>query len=207
MANWSDLFLPSEQVLFSSPIHSRTRHGFFRAKRRVLVLTDLPRLVCVKEYLDRSTGPPNPTSRGISVKSELVFSLSALTAPRSVILHKITERSREVVDDEAEEEEAGGSTRSGTPATPPSPSPLKIKSRRKSSLSGTGHVEKAPNTGVVLSVEAKGDKNFVIQTSSKTYNYIADDVGTAARWVKEIGEARMAGQTQADGMHHEAVER
>ncbi|KAG8993622.1 pkb-activating kinase-like protein [Tulasnella sp. JGI-2019a] len=225
MAGWSKLFLPSEQVLFQSDIHSRTRHGFFRAKRRVLVLTDLPRLVCVKEYADRagSSGSGSSSARGISVKSELVFS-PLLANPRPSMLHKITERSGEVIEEDGDDaDDAECSVAAGT--TPPSPSPLKHKSRRKSNLSGATPEVEIGNNGIVLGVESKGDKSFTVQTvrvndrsrytanslefqlqqAGKTYTYVADDAGTAVKWVKEIGEARANAQRRTAGTHPPAA--
>jgi 3-phosphoinositide dependent protein kinase-1 len=58
--------LRNETVLYSSPIHSRSASLFPLApKKRILILTDFPRLVCVKE--DPTGGEHH------KVKAECVF--------------------------------------------------------------------------------------------------------------------------------------
>lgn len=50
MMNWAALLLASEQVLYASPaIHKKTGTANLQSKRRTLLLTDFPRLLCVKE--------------------------------------------------------------------------------------------------------------------------------------------------------------
>lgn len=137
-------------------MHSKTRHGFFRAKRRVLILTDLPRLICVKEHAEHPAGglASSSSSAGgsqrISVKSEVYFPNS--TASRPSILHKITERSGEANLDEDEEF-----------AEIPSASPSHHRNPSRSTVDS----EVEGSSGTVLhGVEAKGDKSFIIVTVS-----------------------------------------
>ena len=158
------MFLPGEQVLFHSAVHYRTRHGFFPAKRRVLILTDLPRLLCIKEYSERSApGTGGHQAGDIAVKSEMLFSATTSTT-RPQILSKISEKSGEAghghhpsnehaVDEEAH---ADSSTEEATVAP--------FRARRRSSFLGTGPAR--PSTIIVKGVENKGDKMFVIRTVS-----------------------------------------
>lgn len=46
------ILLPSETILFASPVLDR---GGFLSKKRTLILTDYPRLICIKETVHRVT--------------------------------------------------------------------------------------------------------------------------------------------------------
>ncbi len=62
--------LKNEYIVYSSPILSRS--GLFLPKRRTLVLTSLPRLICVKEDLLKGK---------MKVKSECLFKSSTGAVP------------------------------------------------------------------------------------------------------------------------------
>ncbi|KAI5481862.1 hypothetical protein MNV49_000139 [Pseudohyphozyma bogoriensis] len=59
VTKWTGVFLPQETIVLTSSILDRT--GFL-TKKRTLILTDWPRLVCIKESLDK-----------VSIKSEVGF--------------------------------------------------------------------------------------------------------------------------------------
>lgn len=161
--------------MFHSPIYSRTRRGLLPSKRRVLVLTDLPRLLCVKEYPDRApavisnnptTAAPTastssscvqiPTHTGdVVVKSEVLFSPNG-PSTRPQVLSKISERSGESTS-AAAVDDADSSTEEAVPADP---TPSK---RRQPSFSLGGSASR-PTMNLIKSVEPKGDKMFVVRS-------------------------------------------
>ncbi len=185
------MFLPGEQVLFHSSVHYRTRHGFFPAKRRVLALTVLPRLTCIKEYTERQTSSSSSATAhyhnpgDIAVKSELLFSLTTSTT-RPPALSKISEGSdgphphphhhhhvsggagdagavgeEEVQQDSSTEEAAVAPAVAPSSVTPAMPAPK----RRSSFVLGSSTPR--PAVVIVKGVEGKGDKTFVIRSVSR----------------------------------------
>ncbi|KAG9089632.1 pkb-activating kinase-like protein, partial [Ceratobasidium sp. 370] len=161
---------PGERPVFLSSILSRPRHrltAVLPSKRRILVLTDAPRLLCMKEQRDR-----------VVVKSELAFPAAGVRPPSI---------------------KSASST-----ATPVSTNGRgRTLARWKSSSSAPGAGNAGSNSGVnaaegegrevepialetVESIEAKGEKSFVIQTLSKAYTYVAENPEEAQRWVQQI---------------------
>ena len=64
-SSWNALLLPHELMLYSSPVlQKKTGTGKMFSKRRHLIVTDFPRLLCVKE-----------TPEALKVKSEVILSL------------------------------------------------------------------------------------------------------------------------------------
>ncbi|KAJ9474416.1 Serine/threonine-protein kinase PKH2 [Pseudozyma hubeiensis] len=65
--SWAALLLPKEVMLYSLPVaQKKTGTGKMFTKRRQLVLTDFPRLLCVKE-----------TATALKVKSEVILAIRA----------------------------------------------------------------------------------------------------------------------------------
>lgn len=206
MGKWSSMFLPGEQVIFHSSLHSRTRRGLLPSKRRILVLTDLPRLLLVKEYPARSShntsstvdasGHQIPTIQmpfagDIAVKAEILFSASTSTV-RPPILSKISEMSGENGTSSHPSDDADGSEQqqldsstdeAAVPPSRPSRRPSFVRGNSSSRIAATG-------TNVLRGVEAKGDKSFALKTTVKTYTLITDDAKTTSQWVRDIEEAR-----------------
>lgn len=52
MRRRTGILLPRETILFASPVLDR---GGFLSKKRTLILTDYPRLICIKETVHRVT--------------------------------------------------------------------------------------------------------------------------------------------------------
>ncbi|KAG9046478.1 pkb-activating kinase-like protein [Tulasnella sp. UAMH 9824] len=215
MGKWSSMFLPGEQVIFHSSIQSRTRRGLLPSKRRILVLTDLPRLLLIKEYPARSsntasssadaTGPQLPSIQmpfagDITVKAEILFSAATSTV-RPPILSKISERSGENGTSSHPSDDADGSEpqqldsstdEAAVPPSRPSRRPSFVRGNSSSRIASAG-------TNVLKGVESKGDKSFALKTTVKTYTLITDHAETASQWVREIEEARSSLQNELPG--------
>jgi hypothetical protein len=69
--SWAALLLPNESLLYSCPILHKTTGALLRSgtKKRQLLLTDFPRLLCVKE-----------TNNQLRVKSEVILGLPQLAS-------------------------------------------------------------------------------------------------------------------------------
>lgn len=166
----SSALAPGEKPVFMSSILSRPRSRLgtlLASKRRVLMLTDTPRLLCVKEERDR-----------VVVKAALLFSGSATTTKTTVAASTPTKtslvthvRGRSI--GRWKQQPSTGSTVSAAG-------------------SSVGHgsettVEQEPATSeTIQSVETKGEKSFVVQTMSKAYTYVAENSEEAVRWVQQI---------------------
>ncbi|KAG9018592.1 pkb-activating kinase-like protein [Tulasnella sp. 427] len=208
MGKWSSMFLPGEQVIFHSSLQSRTRHGLLPSKRRILVLTDLPRLLLVKEYPARSSSNAStsqadaatptvhmPFAGDIVVKAEILFSAATSTL-RPPILSKISERGGEngnssgnAADDADGSEQQQLDSSTDEAAVPPSRPSRRPSFVRGSSASRVGTI-------VLRGVDAKGDKCFALKTNVKTYTFTTDDAKTTSQWVREIEEARSSMQNE-----------
>ncbi|PWN26947.1 hypothetical protein BDZ90DRAFT_233029 [Jaminaea rosea] len=128
--NWGALLLPSESLLYASlVIHKKTGTANLQSKRRMLLLTDFPRLLCVKE-----------DAVSLTVKSEVL-----LAQPRA-------------------------------------------RDRDRDTAAAAAY--SSPN--VMLSVEQKGARGFVVNTPGKMHHY-DDPSGDASSWVKSIRRAAGAG--------------
>lgn len=77
--SWAALLLPQESLLYACPVLHKTTSALLRnnTKKRQLLLTDFPRLLCVKETNDQ-----------LKVKSEII-----LGVPRGNVQHEIPDRS------------------------------------------------------------------------------------------------------------------
>jgi len=149
-------------------------------KPRILVLTDYPRLLCLKEgsHSIHAAGDgvfPVPGPR-IRIKSEVVFGDDGEESAIVVGESGSAPNATSVLDAAA----VGGIRgRTGFPS--------RSRTRTRTMSSSTG---KRPagvkEVDLLKSVEGKGDRSFVIQTDGKLYTYIADDQALASRWVREI---------------------
>lgn len=91
--SWAALLLPNESLLYSCPILHKTTGALLRSgnKKRQLLLTDFPRLLCVKE-----------TNNQLRVKSEVILGLPQLAS--MPLLHQPWNAEDE--DDDDEEDDA-----------------------------------------------------------------------------------------------------
>jgi serine/threonine protein kinase len=91
--SWAALLLPNESLLYSCPILHKTTGALLRSgnKKRQLLLTDFPRLLCVKE-----------TNNQLRVKSEVILGLPQLAS--MPLLHQPWNAEDE--DDDDDEDDA-----------------------------------------------------------------------------------------------------
>ncbi|QRW11398.1 3-phosphoinositide dependent protein kinase-1 [Ceratobasidium sp. AG-Ba] len=154
---------PGELPVFMSSILSRPRHrltAVLPSKRRILVLTDTPRLLCIKEQRDR-----------VVIKSELAF-LGGAARPTSV---KSASSSATPT--------AASTVRGRSLARWKSSS--SVPGSNAGAAEVDADIEPIP-IETVQSVEVKGEKSFVIQTMSKAYTYVAESSEEAVKWVEQI---------------------
>lgn len=134
---------PGEKPVFMSSILSRPRHrltAVLPSKRRILVLTDTPRLLCVKEQRDR-----------VVVKSELTFSSSPNVKAAPSTPGSINGRGRSLA-------------RWKQPSTSSVPA---ASTSANGASTAEGELDLDPVTSqTVQSAEVKGEKSFVVQTVS-----------------------------------------
>lgn len=205
--NWAALLLPSEAVLYASPtIHRKTGTANLQSKRRMLILTDFPRLLCVKE-----------DATSLKVKSEVLLAMPALfPQPRlvnGVPLGRGSSSGALVEGSIATAPHRGGSVPLLHPATSSlqhtanavsggigavgSNTPSSNQSSSSSRLSQQFGVGAATSTGVapttaspnlMLSVDQKGTRSFVVHTPARAYHY-DDPGGDATSWVRSIRRA------------------
>ncbi|KAG8743006.1 pkb-activating kinase-like protein [Ceratobasidium sp. 414] len=167
----SSVLAPGEKPVFLSSILSRPRHrltAVLPSKRRILVLTDAPRLLCMKEQRDR-----------VVVKSELAFP-AAGARPASVKSASST----------ATPVSTNGRGRT-LARWKSSSSALGVGTAGSSSGAAVAAEGEGPEVEpialeTVEGVETKGEKSFVIQTRSKAYTYVAENPEEATRWVQQI---------------------
>ncbi|KAG8713625.1 pkb-activating kinase-like protein [Ceratobasidium sp. 394] len=166
----SSALAPGEKPVFLSSILSRPRHrltAVLPSKRRILVLTDTPRLLCMKEQRDR-----------VVVKSELGF---PVVGARPASVKSVSSTATPVSTN------GRGRTLARWKSSPSAPGVGTVGS---SLGAGAGDGEGPDVEPIALetveSVETKGEKSFVIQTLSKAYTYVAENPEEAARWVHQI---------------------
>ena len=75
--NRTGILLPSESIILASPILDRTA---FLSKKRTLILTDFPRLICIKETLTK-----------VTLKSEVFIATAAKGSSTQSLLKADTE--------------------------------------------------------------------------------------------------------------------
>ena len=99
--SWAALLLPHESLLYSCPILHKTTGNLLRSstKKRQLLLTDFPRLLCVKETNDQ-----------LRVKSEVILGLP-YAAMKSLEHRQWGSVDDDDEEDEEEEEEEGEQAR------------------------------------------------------------------------------------------------
>lgn len=202
--NWAALLLPSECVLYASPtIHRKTGTANLQSKRRVLILTDFPRLLCVKE-----------DAACLKVKSEVLLATlasnnvpklssgasiggAASTKGSSAPSHARVGSAPMLLPVASYLHSAHGSSSSSSASTrlsqqfyrSSSPSPSPPQQSSASALLPTSSANR------MLSVDQKGSRSFVVHTPTRAYHY-DDPSGDATNWVKSI---RRAAAGAADG--------
>uniref|UniRef100_V5EUS3 non-specific serine/threonine protein kinase n=2 Tax=Kalmanozyma brasiliensis (strain GHG001) TaxID=1365824 RepID=V5EUS3_KALBG len=107
--SWGALLLPKELMLYTVPVaQKKTGTGKMFTKRRQLILTDFPRLLCVKE-----------TATALKVKSEVILAIDGSTATGDSAgdFERVSGRHAAVSDGE-NEEMTGADARSAQQAIP-----------------------------------------------------------------------------------------
>src|SRR5258708_14243736 len=180
----SKFLLPMERVIFTSPVLVRRRSILpSRTKPRVLVLTDFPRIICLKTVVKGGTDTMEITEK-VKIKTEIFFTPpKQLTNSNSWTSMTGTATLPDVIesnngDDEDDEDDgipiprAGTSkhthqTRSGS--SKPGSGPSSFRSRTMSASSAASMIRRGRsrfrrNSNVLKSVGVKGEKSFVVQT-------------------------------------------
>ncbi|KAJ1025863.1 hypothetical protein NDA16_002489 [Ustilago loliicola] len=180
--SWAALLLPKELMLYSLPVaQKKTGTGKMFTKRRQLVLTDFPRLLCVKE-----------TAAALKVKSEVILAIPASkacdtgasstgnasangeTAPKAAEFEKVSGRQAPAVSDE-EAEQDDDSTAAAN---------LRSASQQQQAI---------PN--LLTALEYRGGKAFTIRIANGR-NFLYETIsGDASGLVKCIQEARRSAST------------
>lgn len=140
----SSALAPGEKPVFMSSILSRPRHrltAVLPSKRRILILTDVPRLLCVKEQRDR-----------VVVKSEFTFSSSpSAKSPLASVSGSLNGRGRSLARWKQPSTSSTSAASTSTNATP----------------TAEGELDLDPVTSqTVQSADLKGEKSFIVQTVS-----------------------------------------
>ncbi|PWN87562.1 Pkinase-domain-containing protein, partial [Acaromyces ingoldii] len=190
--SWAALLLPHEALLYAAPILHR-QAGAFRtnSKKRQLLLTDFPRLLCVKETNDQ-----------LKVKSEVILAVPAFlsasipfSGPNSAMGRPPTIRKTM-------------SSRTTWPPRDSLPSAISSSLRRRDSSSSPAAAApdpSSPNTSTTTSIKAsnaaadllpnflsgldqKGARTFIVQTPARSYVY-EDPSGDANQWIRSITNA------------------
>ncbi|CAO1617546.1 unnamed protein product [Parajaminaea phylloscopi] len=206
--NWAGLLLPSEAVLYAAPAtHRRTGTAKLQSKRRMLILTDFPRLLCVKE-----------DATSLKVKSEVLLALPVLQSHPKLLNGVSLGRGSSagaLADGTpmAMHSRAGSSSmlhpaanRLSLQPGPTSPSMSSTSTRLSQQISATtsqGTSTPGPSTTLIssaspnlmLSVDQKGPRSFVVHTPARAYHY-DDPSGDATNWVKSIRRAAAAASSQ-----------
>ncbi|CEH14019.1 serine threonine protein [Ceraceosorus bombacis] len=166
--SWAALLLPQEALLFAGPVIQR-KTGAFRttSRSRQLLLTDFPRLLCVKETEDQ-----------LVVKSEVILAVPRGSSPSRLS----SERQPHSLE--------GAHSGSMTATTPSSRSSLLVQRRDSSSaLSRMAAISPDAAPNFVTAVEAKGSRAFVVHTPARTYLYEDSASGDATHWIRSIRAA------------------
>ncbi|PWY99127.1 Pkinase-domain-containing protein [Testicularia cyperi] len=141
LTGWSALLLPKEVMLYTLPVQQRTGTGKMFTKRRQLVLTDFPRLLCVKE-----------TAAALKVKSEVILTFGSSnrrTGPSAGAA------AFDAAGSAGRREDDGGDGALGGAGFE------KISS---------GNVN-ASNPNLLISVDWRAGKSFTVRTSAQKYVY------------------------------------
>ena len=180
----SKFLLPAERVIFTSPVLVRRRSILpSRTKPRILVLTDFPRIICLKTVMKGGLDLREITER-VKIKTEIFFtppkqlsnSNSWTSMAGTAALPDVIESNNG--DDEDDEDDgisipgAGTSkhthqTRSGS--SKPGSGPSSFRSRTMSASSAASMIKRGRSrfrrdSNVLKSVGLKGEKSFVMQT-------------------------------------------
>lgn len=173
-----------------SSILSRPRHrltAVLPSKRRILVLTDTPRLLCLKEERDR-----------VVVKSALLFSGGAnVPTPTPPVNAKPPTHVRGRSIGRWKQQPSTGSTGSAAGSS-------------VGHGSETTVVQEPATNETIQSVETKGEKSFVVQTVSLTNPGVAWvlTAGAVVQGVylcrRELGRSRTMGSADQGGSTNQA---
>jgi serine/threonine protein kinase len=213
--SWAALLLPHEALLYACPITQR-KAGAFRStsKRRQLLLTDFPRLLCVKETQDQ-----------LLVKSEVILGIptaaSSAASRTASPQHEARTSLRPQTSQDMLRQTSAGPTLGGAETSEPLAASPRLRAVRRDSLPAAaspqlaaGVLDRAPN--FMTGIEAKGTRGFVVHTVSqpwatcriaalvpdqltprlqpaRSYTY-EDPGGDASYWLRSITAAAARGR-------------
>ncbi|CAO1627954.1 unnamed protein product [Sympodiomycopsis kandeliae] len=180
--NWAALLLPQESILYASPvIHRKTGTANLQSKRRMLILTDFPRLLCVKEDTDL-----------LKVKSEILLSPPGGGTPMtrgssSGGMMEGTHSTPQMAGSNAISTIVSASDAHGRPPPPPT------RETRRDSVPTSLLKSHPTGANVMISVEQKSTRTFMIHTASRGYLYEESTTagnGDVGHWVRSIKNAQ-----------------
>ncbi|PWN96842.1 hypothetical protein FA09DRAFT_361575 [Tilletiopsis washingtonensis] len=190
--SWAALLLPHEALLYACPITQR-KAGAFRStsKRRQLLLTDFPRLLCVKETQDQ-----------LLVKSEVILGIptaaSSAASRTASPQHEARNSLRPQTSQDMLRQTSAGPTLGGAETSEPLAASPRLRAVRRDSLPAAaspqlaaGVLDRAPN--FMTGIEAKGTRGFVVHTPARSYTY-EDPGGDASYWLRSITAAAARGR-------------
>lgn len=157
--SWAALLLPKEMMLYSLPVaQKKTGTGKMFTKRRQLVLTDFPRLLCVKE-----------TATALKVKSEVILAIPRSNATMGgdatgdLVENSSGRQAFKVASDGEQVGEAQGTSQ--------------VRSTREQVI---------PN--LLTALEYRGGRSFTVRTANARvflYETLAGDAGALVKCIQD----------------------
>ncbi|SPO23955.1 related to PKH1 - ser/thr protein kinases [Ustilago trichophora] len=178
--SWAALLLPKELMLYSLPVaQKKTGAGKMFTKRRQLVLTDFPRLLCVKE-----------TAAALKVKSEVILAIPSKSGENGTIAGLTSNVANERNSGSAAPKAAGEFEKiSGRQASGQSDDEVVGEEQQVTATNVRSSQQQAiPN--LLMGLEYRGGRAFTIRIANgQTFQYETLS-GDASALVRSIQEAR-----------------
>jgi len=172
--SWSALLLPKELMLYSLPVaQKKTGTGKMFTKRRQLVLTDFPRLLCVKE-----------TAAALKVKSEVILAIPATRLGETGMAAHDQPSTDAANAKSATSQKNDFEKISGRQASAHSDG----EAEQNESMTGNGVSSQQAIPNLLTSLEYRGGKAFTIRIAngrSFVYETLSGDASTLIRCIQE----------------------